>query len=116
MAWHQEGEDPDYRFSLANERTFLAWIRTALAILAVAIILRQFAGSSQAPQEAFFFLSVILAVLAGVIGLSAYFRWRNNEHAMRLERALPFSGLILWLAITIAVLAAGTAAWLYLEW
>ncbi len=23
------GEAPDYRFSLANERTFLAWIRTA---------------------------------------------------------------------------------------
>ncbi|EDX36625.1 MULTISPECIES: YidH family protein [Shigella] len=28
------GEAPDYRFSLANERTFLAWIRTALGFLA----------------------------------------------------------------------------------
>ncbi len=27
------GEAPDYRFSLANERTFLAWIRTALGFL-----------------------------------------------------------------------------------
>ncbi len=31
--WRQEGEEPDYRFSLANERTFLAWISTALALL-----------------------------------------------------------------------------------
>lgn len=32
--------EPDYRFTLANERTFLAWIRTALALLAggVAVI------------------------------------------------------------------------------
>jgi hypothetical protein len=43
MRWHEEGTDPDYRFSLANERTFLAWIRTALAILAGAVLLKQFA-------------------------------------------------------------------------
>lgn len=35
--WADEGDTPDYRFSLANERTFLAWIRTALAFLAAAI-------------------------------------------------------------------------------
>ena len=38
--WRQEGEEPDYRFSLANERTFLAWIRTALALLAVLLLLQ----------------------------------------------------------------------------
>jgi putative membrane protein len=31
------GEAPDYRFSLANERTFLAWIRTALGFLAAGV-------------------------------------------------------------------------------
>lgn len=30
-------EEPDVRFTLANERTFLAWIRTSLAFLAVAV-------------------------------------------------------------------------------
>src|SRR6185312_1745313 len=35
--WHELGEEPDYRFSLANERTFLAWIRTALALMAAAV-------------------------------------------------------------------------------
>ena len=33
------GEAPDYRFSLANERTFLAWIRTALGFLAAGVAL-----------------------------------------------------------------------------
>ena len=33
MHWQDDGKQPDYRFSLANERTFLAWIRTALAVL-----------------------------------------------------------------------------------
>ena len=35
------GEAPDYRFSLANERTFLAWIRTALGFLAAGVGLDQ---------------------------------------------------------------------------
>ena len=37
------GEAPDYRFSLANERTFLAWIRTALGFLAAGVGLDQLA-------------------------------------------------------------------------
>src|SRR5437667_421783 len=37
--WWQEGKEPDYRFSLANERTFLAWIRTALGLLVAALAL-----------------------------------------------------------------------------
>jgi putative membrane protein len=35
--WYDEGVDPDRRYSLANERTFLAWIRTSLALVADAI-------------------------------------------------------------------------------
>ena len=41
--WRTEGHEPDVRFSLANERTFLAWIRTALALLAGGVALEQFA-------------------------------------------------------------------------
>ena len=42
--WRRLGEEPDYRFTLANERTFLAWIRTALAVLAAGVLLEQFAA------------------------------------------------------------------------
>ena len=37
-AWRKTGSTPDYRFSLANETTFLAWIRTALAVLAAGAV------------------------------------------------------------------------------
>lgn len=39
--WQLEGSEPDYRFSLANERTFLAWLRTALAMVAAGVLLQQ---------------------------------------------------------------------------
>lgn len=116
MAWYEEGEDPDYRFSLANERTFLAWIRTTLAILAVAILLKQFSGGNVDHQQAFLLLSIVLALLACVTGIRAYFIWRNNEHAMRLGRALPFTKLIFWLALAIAVIAGGIFIWLVFAW
>lgn len=41
MGEQRVGKEPDYRFSLANERTFLAWIRTALALLAGGMLLYQ---------------------------------------------------------------------------
>ncbi len=43
------GEAPDYRFSLANERTFLAWIRTALGFLAAGVGLDQLAPDFATP-------------------------------------------------------------------
>lgn len=102
--WHEEGQDPDYRFSLANERTFLAWIRTALAILAGAILLRQFARDVH-PQALLVAIAALLAVLSGVIGVGAWVQWRRNEHAMRLGRALPPNVLRPVLAATVAVSA-----------
>ncbi len=45
------GEAPDYRFSLANERTFLAWIRTALGFLAAGVGLDQLAPDFATPLE-----------------------------------------------------------------
>ncbi|MFT3818982.1 MAG: DUF202 domain-containing protein [Rubrivivax sp.] len=111
MSWRKLGEDPDYRFSLANERTFLAWIRTALAILAGAIVLHQFAGGLGS-RRLLDPLSGALCVLAGSIGGGAYFRWRGNELAMRLKQSLPRAGLIAWLAVLVALLGAGSAFYL----
>lgn len=106
--WHEQGEEPDYRFSLANERTFLAWIRTALAILAGAILLHEFAPHIQ-PAAFIVGASVALALLAAFLGAGAYQRWRTNEMAMRHSRPLPYSRLLVVLSICILALSASAA-------
>jgi putative membrane protein len=87
-AWRQEGQEPDYRFSLANERTFLAWIRTALSLLAGGVVLDQF-STRLGPQWAVSALATGLCLVAAVLCVLAYARWRGNEIAMRHARPLP---------------------------
>jgi putative membrane protein len=101
----QEGQEPDYRFSLANERTFLAWIRTALALLAAGVVLDQFADRLASPAVGKA-LAVGLCALAGVKCIAAYLRWRCNEVAMRHAQGLPATHFLLILATAMA-LAAG---------
>ena len=113
MSWREEGNDPDYRFSLANERTFLAWIRTALAMLAGGILLHQFATKLE-PQWVNLVASGCLAALAGVLGVGAYLRWRTNEIAMRLGESLPASNLMPLLSVSVALLGVATIAFLAL--
>jgi putative membrane protein len=108
--WRQEGEDPDYRFSLANERTFLAWIRTALALLAGGVLLDQF-STKLGPHIIVVILAVVLSLLAAVFCAIAYLRWRANEIAMRHGLKLPgtvgiplVAGATLGIAAVIALL------------
>jgi putative membrane protein len=98
----REGADPDYRFTLANERTFLAWIRTALALLAAAVALVQFVPPFRLPG-ARTALGLIVAVDGLAISVLAYRRWAGSERAMRHGRPLPHSPML-------AVLAASLVA------
>lgn len=104
------GEEPDYRFTLANERTFLAWIRTALSLLAGGVLLHQFV-SSLGPRPLIVVLSTILGVVAAALSVVAYTRWRGNEIAIRTGKPLPLgitipilSGTLLLVSAVIAVL------------
>ena len=106
--WRREGEEPDYRFSLANERTFLAWIRTALSLLAGGVLLEQFA-TRLSPRIALVTLATSLAVLAALLCVIAYVRWRANEIAMRHKRPLPSSVALPLLAVATFVIAAAIA-------
>ena len=94
------GSEPDYRFTLANERTFLAWIRTALALLAGGVLLEQF-STKLGPHGLVVALAVALGVLAAALCALAYVRWRANEIAMRHARRLPGT-------LAIPLLAAAT--------
>lgn len=82
------GEEPDPRFTLANERTFLAWIRTSLALLAGGVAVEAFMADLIIP-ELRKIIAVMLLVLALVIGGGSFFRWLNNERSMRQKAPLP---------------------------
>jgi putative membrane protein len=104
-SWRLEGKEPDYRFSLANERTFLAWIRTALALLAGGVLLDQF-STKLSPPLVVLILAVVLCAVAALLSLLAYFRWRDNEIAMRHSRPLPGTIAIPLLAAVLCAVAA----------
>ena len=105
------GTDPDYRFTLANERTFLAWIRTALALaaggLASVTVLDDFRGEEV--------LGIGLLALSFLTALTSYRRWANNERAMRLGTPLPSSRLPLIMSIAVSVVGVVAAVLVAIE-
>lgn len=98
------GSDPDYRFSLANERTFLAWIRTSLALvgggLAIAALLP--AETASTLRDA---VGMLLVVFGTALAGASFARWSRNEDAMRQDRPIPASVLPLVLSVGVLVVA-----------
>jgi putative membrane protein len=107
--WWQLGRRPDYRFSLANERTFLVWIRTALALIAGAIGIDQFAIRLGSPQVRTI-LALALFAAGGLLGGMAYRRWARTEAAMRVDADVPRTAMLPMLTVFVVVLAIGLAA------
>jgi putative membrane protein len=96
-----EGDEPDPRFTLANERTFLAWIRTSLALLACGIALEAVALPVQPGLR--FAASVVLIVLGLLTPVQAWFTWSRDERAMRQGRPLTSPSMMVPLVVGTAV-------------
>lgn len=97
----RDGDEPDPRFTLANERTFLAWIRTSLGLTAGAVAMEAFAGD-EIPEVIRTPLACILLVLAGLLAIVAFRRWISIESAMRHEQPLPMPQASILLVLGIA--------------
>jgi putative membrane protein len=88
---YDAGEDPDPRFTLANERTFLAWVRTALAMFAGGVALHALDVPSTDWLRTL--LVVLLIGVGALVCVLALVRWARVERAMRLREPLPSFGL-----------------------
>lgn len=99
----EEGATPDYRFSLANERTFLAWIRTALALIGGGFAVDQFLPELAWGVRAGMALGLLAA---GVLcALRAVNHWVRCERAMRRGEDLPVTRFPTVLSLVVAVVA-----------
>ena len=88
---YDEGDEPDPRFTLANERTYLAWVRTSLAMVAGGVALHTLTLSG--PHHLRTILAVGLILLGAVVGVASFVRWARVERAMRRHEPLPPFGL-----------------------
>ena len=101
------GTDPDPRFSFANERTFLAWNRTGLALVGAGLVVHQFVTTG--PRGSRTALSVLLILLGTIVSAGSYHHWYRCERALRRGQPLPDSRLLLLvLSSGIALVGAAT--------
>ncbi|MFJ6835058.1 YidH family protein [Streptomyces sp. NPDC091209] len=109
-----EGRTPDYRFSLANERTFLAWLRTALALIGGGFAVDQFLPDLRWAWRAG--LSLALLAAGVLCALRAVNHWVRCERAMRRGEDLPVSRFPAVLSIVVAVVAVAMVVVVLVGW
>ena len=100
-----DGVDPDPRFTLDNERTFLSWIRTALAFIGGGIAVEAFTSEIFTPGLRAT-LSIVLMVIGFILAAGAAVRWHRIESAMRRKTSLPLP-LIIPIVSLASALGAG---------
>jgi putative membrane protein len=83
---HRVGSPADPRFSLANERTFLAWNRTALALIAGGLAASQLLRIGSNGER--LVVGLPLIALGSALVIAARARWYSTELAMRLRTAV----------------------------
>jgi putative membrane protein len=105
-----EGSEPDARFTFANERTFLAWNRTSLALIAAGLAVVQLLPPFPGVPWGRHALGTPLILLGAAVSVISYREWHCNQRALRRGDALCRSVLPRLLAATIAAIALLAAA------
>ena len=97
----------DARSLLANERTVLAWVRTALTLLALGVAVFQFGTALDARRV----LAAVLVGLAGATAVIGAVRFGRADRDIR-QGLLPTTARSVWLlsaavaVLSVAVLVA----------
>ena len=100
-----DGTEPDPRYTFANERTFLAWSRTALALVVAGLGVVQLLPPFPRVPWGRHVLGVPLIVFGAVVAVAAYNEWVRCQRAMRLGQPLPRSIMPRVLTVVITVMA-----------
>ncbi len=100
-----DGTEPDARFTLANERTFLAWSRTSLALVVAGLGIAQLLPPFPNVPWGRSIIATPLILLGAAVSVLSYVEWRNNQRALRHGAPLRHTRLPQILATTIAVIA-----------
>ena len=103
------GTEPDPRFTFANERTFLAWSRTALALVVAGLGIVQLLPPFPGVPWGKHVLGVPLIVFGAVVAVTAYGEWTRSQRAMRHGQPLPKSVMPTIMAVIIATMAVVSA-------
>lgn len=103
------GVEPDARFTFANERTFLAWIRTALALVAAGLAIVQLLPPFHGIRWGRHAIGIPLILLGAVVAVFSYIEWDANQRALRRGDPPRHSRLPLFLAIIIGLVALAAA-------
>ncbi len=99
-----EESEPDARFTYANERTFLAWNRTALALIATGVAAAQLLPEFHVSGGRRV-LGIPLIALGALVAVTSFRQWKLNERAMRRRQPLPKSPMALVLSIGIGAIS-----------
>ena len=109
------GTEPDPRFTFANERTFLAWSRTALALVVAGFGIVQLLPPFPRVPAGRHLIGVPLIALGAVVAVASYAEWVRNQRALRRGDPLPRSVMPWILAATITGMAVISALVLLLS-
>ena len=101
--------EPDYRFTLANERTFLAWQRTSLGLMAAAVAGVQFMPELAIPGLRHV-LGVAVAGMAVLTAMAGLRRWSQVDRAIRNDEPLPQASAPMYLTTGLAIIGIITVA------
>lgn len=105
-----DGAEPDARFTLANERTFLAWSRTALALVVAGLAIVQLLPPFPGVPWGRHIIGTPLILLGSVVAVISYLEWTGNQRALRRGEPMSRSRLPAILAVTIATIGLLAAA------
>lgn len=106
----EDGSEPDARFTFANERTFLAWSRTAIALVVAGLAVIQLLPPFPGVPWGRHIIGTPLILLGSAVSVISYREWKGNQRALRRGEPLGRSRLPHFLASTVAVIGLVAAA------